>query len=189
VRMVGTDADVTARKAEEQRLRQRAELDALTGLPNRGLFNDRLERAIERARRSGKTMALLFLDIDHFKGVNDSRGHGAGDALLRIVAERLLAAVRGVDTVARLAGDEFTVILEDLGEPADAEIVAMKLVEALRPPVRIGDDLVRVSTSVGLAVLADTDADAAALLARADEALYEAKRAGRDRYAKSPAVA
>ena len=98
-------------------------------------------------------MALLFLDIDHFKGVNDSRGHGAGDTLLRIVAERLLATVRGVDTVARLAGDEFTVILEGLAEPADAEVVAMKMVEALRPPMRIGEDLVTVSTSVGLAVL------------------------------------
>ncbi len=189
LRMVGTDADITRQKAAEQQLRQRAEFDALTGLPNRGLFNDRLESAIERARRSGKTMALLFLDIDHFKGVNDSRGHGAGDTLLRIVAERLLATVRGVDTVARLAGDEFTVILEGLTEPADAEVVAMKMVEALRPPMRIGDDLVSVSTSVGLAVLADADVDAASLLARADEALYEAKRAGRDRYVKSPATA
>ena len=189
LRMVGTDADITRQKAAEQQLRQRAEFDALTGLPNRGLFNDRLESAIERARRSGKAMALLFLDIDHFKGVNDSRGHGAGDTLLRIVAERLLATVRGVDTVARLAGDEFTVILEGLAEPADAEEVAMKLVEALRPPMRIGDDLVGVSTSVGLAVLGEADLDAAALLARADQALYEAKRAGRDRYVKSVTAA
>ena len=189
LRMVGTDADVTRQKAAEQLLRQRAEFDALTGLPNRGLFNDRLASAIERARRNGRTMALLFLDIDHFKGVNDSRGHGAGDELLRIVAERLLATVRGVDTVARLAGDEFTVILEALAEPADAEIVAMKMVEALRPPMRIGDALVSVSTSVGLAVLESSDLDAASLLRRADEALYEAKRAGRDRYVKSPALA
>jgi len=189
LRMVGTDADITRQKAEEQRLRQRAELDALTGLPNRGLFNDRLESAIERARRSGQAMALLFLDIDHFKGVNDSRGHVAGDALLRIVAERLLATVRGVDTVARFAGDEFTVIVEGLADVADAEVVAMKLVEALRPPMRIGDELLSVSTSVGLAVLSEADVDAASLLARADEALYEAKRAGRDRYVRSPAVA
>jgi len=189
LRMVGTDADVTRQKAAEQQLRQRAELDALTGLPNRGLFNDRLASAIERARRSGKTMALLFLDIDHFKGVNDTRGHGAGDELLRIVAERLLATVRGVDTVARLAGDEFTVILEGLAEPADAEVVAMKMVEALRPPMRIGEALVSVSTSVGLAVLEPTDIDAASLLHRADDALYEAKRAGRDRYVKSAALA
>ncbi|MCE9658069.1 MAG: diguanylate cyclase [Burkholderiales bacterium] len=188
LRLVGTDADVTRQKAAEQLLRQRAEFDALTGLPNRGLFNDRLEGAIERARRSRKTMALLFLDIDHFKGVNDSRGHGAGDTLLRIVAERMLATVRGVDTVARLAGDEFTVILEGLIEPADAEVVAMKLVEALRPPMQIGGALVSVSTSVGLAVLEASD-DAPRLLQRADEALYEAKRAGRDRYVKSPAAA
>jgi diguanylate cyclase (GGDEF)-like protein len=187
--MVGTDADITRQKAAEQLLRQRAEFDALTGLPNRGLFNDRLGSAIERARRSGKTMALLFLDIDHFKGVNDSRGHSAGDTLLRIVSERLLSTVRGVDTVARLAGDEFTVILEGLAEPADAEVVAMKMVEALRPPMRIGDAVVSVSTSVGLAVLEPSDVDAASLLRRADEALYEAKRAGRDRYVKSPALA
>ena len=189
LRMVGTDADVTRQKAAEEQLRQKAEFDALTGLPNRGLFNDRLAGAVERARRGGRTMALLFLDIDHFKGVNDSRGHGAGDALLRIVAERLLATVRAADTVARLAGDEFTVILEGLDEPADAEIVAMKLVEALRPPMRFGDELVSVSTSVGLAVLDGTDADAASLLARADDALYAAKRAGRDRYVKSTAPA
>ena len=189
LRLVGTDADITRQKAAEQQLRQRAELDALTGLPNRGLFNDRLASAIERARRSGKTMALLFLDIDHFKGINDSRGHGAGDALLRIVAERLLATVRGADTVARLAGDEFTVILEGLAEPADAETLAMKLVEVLRPPMRLGGTLVSVSTSVGLAVLEPGDVDAAGLLRRADEALYEAKRAGRDRYVKSPAAA
>jgi diguanylate cyclase (GGDEF)-like protein/PAS domain S-box-containing protein len=189
LRLVGTEADVTRQKTAEQQLRQRAEFDALTGLPNRGLFNDRLASAIERARRSGKTMALLFLDIDHFKGVNDSRGHGAGDALLRIVAERLLATVRGADTVARLSGDEFTVILEGLTEPADAETVAMKLVEALRPPMQLGGTLVSVSTSVGLAVLDPGDVDAAGLLQRADEALYEAKRAGRDRYVKSPAGA
>ncbi|MGZ5235074.1 MAG: diguanylate cyclase domain-containing protein [Caldimonas sp.] len=189
LRLVGTDADITQAKAAEDQLRRRAEFDALTGLPNRGLFNDRLANAIERARRSGMTMALLFLDIDHFKGVNDSRGHGAGDELLRIVAERLLAAVRSVDTVARLAGDEFTVILEGLAEPADAEKVAMKLVEALRPPMQLGNAIVHVSTSVGLALLEPGDDDPASLLRRADEALYAAKRAGRDRYVKSPALA
>ena len=186
LRLVGTDADISPQKAAEDQLRQRAEFDALTGLPNRSLFNDRLSSAIERARRSGKTMALLFLDIDHLKGINDSRGHGAGDELLRIVAERLLAAVRSIDTVARLSGDEFTVILEGLAEPADAELVAMKLVEAMRPPMQLGGSLVHVSTSVGLALLEPGDNDPANLLRRADEALYEAKRAGRDRYAMSP---
>ena len=186
LRMVGTDLDITQQKAAEDQLRRRAEFDALTGLPNRALFNDRLSGAIERARRSGKPMALLFLDIDHLKGVNDSQGHGAGDELLRIAAKRLLAAVRSVDTVARLAGDEFTVILEGLAAPADAEAVAMKLVEAMRPPMRLGGSLVHVSTSVGLALLEPGDSDPASLLRRADEALYEAKRAGRDRYAISP---
>jgi diguanylate cyclase (GGDEF)-like protein/PAS domain S-box-containing protein len=186
LRMVGTDSDITQHKAAEHQLRQRAEFDALTGLPNRALFNDRLSSAIERARRSGKTMALLFLDVDHLKGVNDSRGHGAGDELLRIVAQRLLASVRSVDTVARLSGDEFTVILEGLAAPADAEAVAMKLVEAMRSPMRLDGSLVHVSTSVGLALLEPGDSDPASLLRRADEALYEAKRAGRDRYAISP---
>ncbi|MEP7303851.1 MAG: diguanylate cyclase, partial [Caldimonas sp.] len=189
LRLVGTDTDITRHKAAEDQLRQRAEFDALTGLPNRALFNDRLAGAIERARRSGKPMALLFLDIDHFKSINDSRGHGAGDELLRIVAERLLAAVRSVDTVARLAGDEFTVILEGLAEPGDAEAVALKVVQALRPPMHLAGSLVQVTTSVGLAILEDGDAEPASLLQRADEALYAAKRAGRDRYAKSRAAA
>ncbi len=188
LRMVGTEADITAQKHAEELLRQRAEFDALTGLPNRALFNDRLAGAIERARRSGKLMALLFLDIDHLKGINDSRGHGAGDELLMIASERLLASVRNVDTVARLAGDEFTVILEDLNAPADAEAVAMKLVEAMRPAMRIGGSFVHVSTSVGLALLEPGDSDPASLLRRADEALYAAKRAGRDRYAVSRAA-
>ncbi len=189
LRLVGTDADVTERKLADEQLRQRAEFDALTGLPNRALFNDRLASAIERARRSGKVLALLFLDIDHLKGINDSRGHEAGDELLRIAAVRLLGAVRSVDTVARLAGDEFTVILEGLNEPADAEAVALKLVEAMRPAMRLGGSLVQVSTSVGLALLEPGDSDPARLLRRADEALYAAKRAGRDRYAVSPVVA
>jgi diguanylate cyclase (GGDEF)-like protein/PAS domain S-box-containing protein len=187
LRLVGTDADVTERKLAEEQLRQRAEFDALTGLPNRALFNDRLAGAVERARRGGKVLALLFLDIDHLKGINDSRGHEAGDELLTIAAERLLGAVRSVDTVARLAGDEFTVILEGLNEPADAEAVALKLVEAMRPAMRLGGSLVHVSTSVGLALLEPGD-DAASLLRRADQALYAAKRAGRDRYAISPVV-
>ena len=186
LRMVGTDADITPQKLAEEQLRQRAAFDALTGLPNRALFNDRLAGAIERARRSGMLMALLFLDLDHLKRINDSRGHGAGDELLKIASERLLAAVRSVDTVARLAGDEFTVIVEGLTAPADAEAVAMKLVEAMRPAMRIGGALVHVSTSVGLALLEPGDSDPASLLRRADEALYAAKRAGRDRYAVSP---
>lgn len=186
VRLVGTDSDVSKDKAAEEQLRQRAEFDALTGLPNRALFDDRLAGATERARRNGKSLVLLFVDVDHFKAVNDSHGHEAGDQLLKIAAERLLASVRSVDTVARLAGDEFTVILEGLGDPADAEAVATKLLEAMRVPMQLGGTLLRVSVSVGLAFLEAGENDPATLLRRADAALYEAKRRGRDRYAMSP---
>jgi diguanylate cyclase (GGDEF)-like protein/PAS domain S-box-containing protein len=188
LRLVGTDADISREKAAEEQLRQRAEIDALTGLPNRALFNDRLAGAIERARRNDVSLALLFVDVDHFKSVNDSGGHEAGDALLKIAAERLVASVRSVDTVARLAGDEFTVILEGLLDPGDAEAVATKLLEALRTPMRVGDALRHVSISIGLAFLEPGESDPASLLRRADEALYEAKRSGRDRYAMSPVL-
>ena len=187
-RMVGTHADVSKRKAAEDSLRERAELDALTGLPNRALFDDRLAGAIARASRNGAGLALLFLDIDNFKGVNDTQGHPAGDALLQTTAQRLLASVRSIDTVARLAGDEFTVILEGLGDPDDAERVAAKIVEAVRAPMRLGEVAINVSVSLGLALLEAED-DSAALLKRADEALYAAKRSGRDRYVVSAARA
>ncbi len=189
LRLVGTDADISRRKAVEAELRQRAERDVLTGLPNRALFFDRLDGAVARARRSGKPMALLYLDVDRFKSINDLHGHAAGDTLLQTAAERLVAAVRGTDTVARLSGDEFTVILENLVDRLDAAAVAEKLVEAMRAPVVVGTGTVSVSTSVGIAVLEPGDADGAALLRRADDALYDAKRNGRDRYAVSREVA
>ena len=183
LRLVGTDADITRRKEAETELRHRAEFDLLTGLPNRALFNDRIAHAMERAERYGTTLALLFVDIDHFKVVNDTHGHEAGDELLKIAAARLRGVVRTSDMVARLAGDEFTVILEGLGSIADAQAVAAKLVEALRAPMRIAGAPLVVSTSVGLAMFEPGERDPATLLRRADEALYEAKRRGRDRYA------
>ena len=183
LRLVGTDADISRRKAAEDQLRQRAEFDSLTGLPNRALFADRIAGAIARAERSGEALALLFVDIDHFKSVNDSHGHAVGDELLKIAAGRLGEAVRGADTVARLAGDEFTVILEGLATLEDAEAVAAKLVEALRAPMRIGDTELVISVSVGVSLLGAGEHDPVSLLRRADEALYDAKRCGRDRYA------
>ena len=190
LRLVGTDADVSKDKAAEERLRQRADFDLLTGLPNRALFADRLDNALRRSRRSGNALALLYLDVDHFKSINDNHGHEAGDELLKIAAERLVASVRGVDTVARLAGDEFTVILESPADPTDVEAVAAKLLEALRTPMWIGGSVVRISVSIGVALLEAGETDPASLLRRADEALYEAKREGRNRYAIStPAFA
>ena len=182
LRLVGTDSDITRSKAAEDELRQRAEFDELTGLPNRALFNDRIAGALARAERAGTPVALLFVDIDHFKLVNDTRGHAVGDELLKIAATRLSEAVRASDTVARLAGDEFTVILEGLASLAEAQAVAAKLVEALREPMRIGGVAVGVSASIGVAMLEPGEHDATPLLRRADEALYEAKRRGRDRY-------
>ena len=182
LRLVGTDSDITRSKAAEDELRQRAEFDDLTGLPNRALFNDRIAGALTRAGRAGTPVALLFVDIDHFKLVNDTRGHAAGDELLKIVATRLSETVRASDTVARFAGDEFTVILEGPASLAEAQAVAAKLIEAVRAPMRIGGIPVAVSASIGVAMLEPGEHDATPLLRRADEALYEAKRRGRNRY-------
>ena len=173
LRLIGADADISEAKAAEAALRERAERDVLTGLPNRALFRDRLEHAIDRARRTGRAMALLYLDVDRFKQVNDTLGHAAGDALLQETASRLERTVRSSDTVARMGGDEFTLILESLVDPADA---------AMRLPIGLPSGPVTVSISVGIAILAADDT-AQGLLARADEALYDAKHGGRDRYA------
>jgi diguanylate cyclase (GGDEF)-like protein/PAS domain S-box-containing protein len=182
LRLAGTDADISQRKATERRLRELAELDTLTGLPNRGLFLDRLQQGMLRAARSGQPMALLFLDIDHFKRVNDTLGHQAGDELLKVFAQRLAATVRKSDTVARLAGDEFTVILEELRGSADAQALAAKLVAAVREPIVLSGRAAQVTTSIGIALCGPEEIDGAALLRRADSALYEAKRHGRDRW-------
>jgi diguanylate cyclase (GGDEF)-like protein/PAS domain S-box-containing protein len=187
-RMVGTSADVTERKRAEHELAQsRAELeraawyDALTGLPNRNLLVDRLEQVLARSRRSRQPIALFYLDLDEFKAINDSMGHAAGDALLRQFAERLRRAVRTSDTVARMSGDEFVVLLEDLRELRDVEAIASTIVEAARQELTIESRVLRVTTCIGIAFTRG-EISGSELLSRADAALYEAKRAGRDRY-------
>jgi diguanylate cyclase (GGDEF)-like protein len=181
LRLAGTYADINARKVTEERLRHRAEFDTLTDLPNRGLFVERLQLAMGRATPSHR-MALLFLDIDHFKTVNDTLGHEAGDQLLKVFATRMRDCVRQSDTVARLAGDEFTIIVEGLREATDAKTLASKLVEALRAPTVLAGKLYEITTSVGVAMWNTGDTDDAELLRRADAALYEAKRRGRNGY-------
>jgi len=181
LRLAGTYADINARKVTEERLRYRAEFDTLTDLPNRALFVERLQHAMARATRSSP-MALLFLDIDHFKTVNDTLGHEAGDQLLKVFAARMRDCVRQSDTVARLAGDEFTIILEGLRDVADAKTLASKLVETLRAPTALAGKLYEITVSVGVALWNTGDSDDAELLRRADVALYEAKRRGRDGY-------
>ena len=175
----GIVQDVTDRRLAEDRIRHLANFDTLTGLPNRALFTDRLRQGMARAAR-GKPMALLFLDVDRFKSINDTFGHEAGDKLLKVFAGRMQGAVRQSDTVARLAGDEFTIILEQLVGVADARVIAAKLIESLRQPIALAGRMVEVTASIGVAMCAPGDSDDAALLRRADEALYEAKRRGRD---------
>ena len=179
LRLAGTYTDINDGKIAENRLRRLAEFDTLTGLPNRALFNDRLRQGMARAAR-GKPMALLFLDVDHFKGINDTFGHEAGDKLLKVFASRMQGAVRQSDTVARLAGDEFTVILEQLGDSGDATAIASELVFTLRQPIALAGRMVEVTASIGVAMCAPGESDEVALLRRADDALYEAKRRGRD---------
>jgi diguanylate cyclase (GGDEF)-like protein/PAS domain S-box-containing protein len=182
-RLAGTYVDVTERRSIEARLRYLAEFDLLTGLPNRGRFMERLNQGLLRALHSGQPMALLFLDIDHFKTVNDTLGHEAGDSLLKAFAQTLQSCVQASDTVARLGGDEFTILLEGLSKADDAKAVAWMLLARSRRQVAAHGRSVPVSTSIGIAMVAAGEQDAASVLRRADGALYEAKRAGRDRYA------
>ena len=178
--------DVTATKDAERRLQELARNDPLTGLPNRREFEHRLVQALSRARRHQKAMALVFLDVDHFKGINDGHGHAAGDLVLKEFATRIRGAVRTTDTAARLAGDEFVVILEGLPGDAEASLVAAKLVDAIRAPMHLPDGTeLHVTTSVGMACWNGTGEGAEDILDRADRALYRAKAAGRDTFAQT----
>jgi diguanylate cyclase (GGDEF)-like protein len=166
-----------------EQVRHQSLHDPLTGLPNSVLFADRLGQALAAIERDGGRLAVCFLDLDRFKAVNDTLGHAAGDDLLRQVADRLRATVRGIDTVARRAGDEFTVLVADADGPGPAVVVADKILDALRRPFRLGEVEVRVSPSIGIALAPDDGLDPDVLLHRADVAMYRAKAAGRDRWA------
>ncbi|HEX5070405.1 MAG TPA: diguanylate cyclase [Vicinamibacterales bacterium] len=152
--------------------------DALTDLPNRLLLNDRLTRAIAFAERHNKPVAVLFLDVDGFKAVNDSLGHAAGDAILRSIARRLKAVLRRSDTVSRYSGDEFVIVLPEIDQTDDAALVAKKLVRAASGPHRIDARNVTVTASVGIALYPDDGRDAEVLIKHADSAMYQAKRTG-----------
>jgi diguanylate cyclase (GGDEF)-like protein/PAS domain S-box-containing protein len=172
--------DISRHKSLEGQLVQRALHDQLTGLPNRMLFMDRLEQAIERSTRRGKFAAVLFLDLDRFKLVNDNLGHDRGDQLLVQVAERLRTCLRRVDTIARIGGDEFTVLLEDVGATADAALVAERITEAFRGSFRIENQEIFVGASIGIALGGrDQGTTAQGLLRNADIAMYRAKANGR----------
>jgi diguanylate cyclase (GGDEF)-like protein len=182
LRMIGTVHDVTERKALEEQLEYQALHDALTGLPNRALFMDRLDHAVVRAGRREAQLAVLFMDLDDFKVVNDSLGHEAGDKLLVAVAERLRACLRPEDTAARLGGDEFTILLEDLTGVGGAIRVAERIAEALQTAFVLGRREVFVTASFGIALWDEARQSPADLLRNADQAMYRAKHAGKARY-------
>jgi diguanylate cyclase (GGDEF)-like protein/PAS domain S-box-containing protein len=170
--------DITLRKVHEAALEHRALHDPLTDLPNRSLLHDRLQLAIRAAHRDNEIGALLVMDLDGFKGVNDAYGHAAGDRLLQMVAERLQGELRSSDTVARLGGDEFAVVLPDVGGEEGAQSGADKLVAALRKPFRVEGHQVRISASIGLSLFPVHGEDGDLLMRMADSAMYAAKRSG-----------
>lgn len=169
---------ITQRKQAE--LYHLAHFDSLTGIPNRMLLGDRLEHACRDAERKGRLVALLFIDVDRFKQINDSLGHSVGDAVLRKVVDRLVASARRADTVARLGGDEFVILMEDLDDPADVDTVAQRLVSSMSQPMELLGHSLTVTVSVGSALYPSDAAEISPLLAMADAAMYEAKARGRN---------
>lgn len=170
------------RQRAQSELAHRALHDPLTGLPNRELFIDRLSVALDRSRRSGATLAVLFVDLDDFKRVNDSLGHSAGDALLTVLAERLRALLRPMDTVARFGGDEFTLLFEDLASEREAVLVAERISRAIDAPVHLQEGEARVSASIGIALISDPSVPPETVIREADAAMYRAKEGGRARF-------
>ncbi|HEY0141178.1 MAG TPA: EAL domain-containing protein [Thermoanaerobaculia bacterium] len=172
--------DITERKLAEEQLQQLAYRDSLTGLPNRFLFHDRLEHAIDQAHRRNLGMAVMYVDLDRFKVVNDTLGHGVGDQLLQVVAERLRVVLRADDTIARLGGDEFAVILPEITRAEDAGNVGRKLLNVLREPITVDGHELHVTASAGISIYPSDGVDVVTLLKHADAALYRSKDLGRN---------
>lgn len=182
LRMTGVHQDVTERKLAEERIHFLAQHDALTGLPNRILLYDRLQQALARARRRRGSFAVLFIDLDGFKGINDHYGHAIGDAFLQQVAQRLTGTLRAADTVSRLGGDEFIVLLDELSQPEDATAVACKLIRALSSPCLIEGQSLSGTPSIGISCFPHDGVDPETLIQCADQAMYRAKAAGPGRF-------
>lgn len=174
--------DVSAARAVTQRMAHLAQHDFLTNLPNRMLLGDRVANAISLARRHAKKCAVLFLDLDGFKRINDALGHPAGDELLHSVSRRLVTCVRGSDTVSRQGGDEFVVLLSEIEHAADAAVSAQKVLSVLAPPHRVAGRELNVTASIGISICPDHGADAETLIRCADTAMYQAKEEGRNTF-------
>jgi diguanylate cyclase (GGDEF)-like protein/PAS domain S-box-containing protein len=181
-RRVALFSDVTEKKHAEELIWKQANFDALTGLPNRRMFHDRLAQELIKAHRSGLKVAVFFLDLDHFKEVNDTLGHETGDRLLEESARRIAGCVRASDTVARLGGDEFTVILPELDEPTRVEVIASNIIQSLSQVFDLDGHFAHVTASIGITLYPDDATNADVLMQNADQAMYEAKRAGRGRF-------
>ncbi len=181
-RFVAMVRDLSERQQAEQRMAHMASHDALTHLPNRNLLQDRIGQVLAQARRSDDRGAVLFIDLDHFKDINDTMGHAVGDSLLQEVAQRLVACLRSQDTVARQGGDEFIVLLPGVANALDAGTMAQKLLDALLLPYYFKGKQLHISASIGIAVIPDDGEDADTLLKHSDTAMYHAKQAGRNNY-------
>ncbi len=175
-------SDITLRKTVEAQLTHMALYDHLTQLPNRILFEKTINRALARAERHNRLIAVMFLDLDHFKNINDTLGHDVGDLLLKGVGERLKTCIRESDTIARLGGDEFAIVLDEIEHPEDATIVAKKIIEVLKAPFNLDEHEVFVSTSIGISVYPLSGSDSITLTKNADIAMYRAKHQGRNNY-------
>jgi len=181
-RMIGVSQDITERKRQEEEARFLAYHDTLTGLPNRRLLDDRLRQAIFLAQRRDTRVALMVVDLDQFKQVNDALGHRAGDAVLREAAHRIAGCVRKADTLARHGGDEFVVVVPDLQQDSDCQVVAEKILRALEPPFQVDGRDFSIGASIGLSLFPTDAGDGEALLRNADAAMYRAKQLGRNNY-------
>jgi diguanylate cyclase (GGDEF)-like protein/PAS domain S-box-containing protein len=181
-RRVGLFSDITARKESDDLIWRQANFDQLTGLPNRRMFYDRLEQEIKHAQRTNEPLALMFLDLDRFKEINDALGHDMGDVLLQQVTARLISCVREADTVARLGGDEFTIILRNLGDTDSLSRIAQTIVQKITEPFVLEMETTYISVSIGITLYPSHAAEIEALIKNADQAMYAAKSEGRNRY-------